>query len=830
MARRIFTSHCSLALAALMACLGTGRCQEQPQADDELAECWQRLGDEDAQKAYRAMAQLVRDPDGAVRLLGERLKIAEAPDFAQIDRWLKDLSNGSFAVRERAFQGLRALGEFAEQPLRKALEGKLELESKRRIESLLGKLDERVTSPEKLRQIRGVEVLEMLATPAAKAVLERLAKGRPEQRQTRDAQESLSRLTQRKAPPERWLAWAKALPARAEDDRLPFGAGARMGTLRFRHEAAGGSGGAFSPDGRLIFSHDKIAVYVWQTETGLLERKFPIKASCLAVAPKETLLALGTAGQIAASGAVVCWDWQLGKERHRLELPPGIKASEAAFSPDGAKVVFKTSDEKLRAWDIKTGDEATLWEPSDGLDKLRAFSPDGRVIVASTKTAHFVLDLQKQEKHALPSMEREPRRVVISANAKCVALGGDHTQEVLFCDAETGKILWRTGKGVGPIIYSACFSADGKVVAVGSYRQEVSLWDIRSGQFLKSLDGSFDSSVSAISSDGRSAVGGAKSLNAWDLATGRSIAVEKGHRSSIESLTLSPHYDWIATNDYSTIHLWDAVSGKHKHQIDTGGTFVRSVAVSPDRQWIAAANPGPGEGFLKVWEASTGRQVYALASHAVRDYGSKTDVRFSPDGRYLFSWGDDHFLRKWDVKTGRALLEISTGQPGSKLKAFDFDRVQQGWTNSMNRFMMLKENGDLHTYDLNLGKEGPVLKMAEVPFLGSYAFSPTGRYLAYGESAAAAVMDTNSGQRIFAASVPGRASRLLFSPDSRAMAVAAADKVVVLEIATGKARLSFDAKTHAFDFSADGRFLAAAMDDTTALLWDLTLLAAGEKR
>src|SRR5262245_53912687 len=87
--------------------------QERP-SRDQLAKCWQDLGAESAQQAYRAMAALSQDPDAAVKLLDERLTIASPPDMTKVDAWLKDLASGAFAARERAFQELRNLEEFAE--------------------------------------------------------------------------------------------------------------------------------------------------------------------------------------------------------------------------------------------------------------------------------------------------------------------------------------------------------------------------------------------------------------------------------------------------------------------------------------------------------------------------------------------------------------------------------------------------------------------------------------------------------------------------------------------------------------------------------------------
>jgi hypothetical protein len=96
------------------------------------------------------------------------------------------------ATRESAKKQLSELADLAEPALRAALHDKLSLEKRRRVEDLLKRLDASV-SPELLRGVRAVEVLESLGTPEARQVLQTLAKGAAESRLTREANAALKR-------------------------------------------------------------------------------------------------------------------------------------------------------------------------------------------------------------------------------------------------------------------------------------------------------------------------------------------------------------------------------------------------------------------------------------------------------------------------------------------------------------------------------------------------------------------------------------------------------------------------------------------------------------
>jgi hypothetical protein len=127
--------------------------------------------------------------------LSEQLRPITAPDAPKLARLLADLGDEDFTIREKASLELDACIEAVVPALRKALEGKPSNEARRRIEGLLDNLNG--WSPERLRVLRSQEVLEHLGTPQAKELLEKLAKGAPEAKLTREAKAALERLSRR---------------------------------------------------------------------------------------------------------------------------------------------------------------------------------------------------------------------------------------------------------------------------------------------------------------------------------------------------------------------------------------------------------------------------------------------------------------------------------------------------------------------------------------------------------------------------------------------------------------------------------------------------------
>ena len=151
----------------------------------ERAACWADLAS-DAEKAFTTLWKFVADKE-TVNLLQENLKPAAAlsPEAEKdIHALIADLGSEQFAVRSQATKQLAKFGIDIEEELRKSLVDGLTLETRRRVEELLASI-----TTQQLRTVRAIEVLEYINSQDARNLLEALAKGRADARQTREAKE-----------------------------------------------------------------------------------------------------------------------------------------------------------------------------------------------------------------------------------------------------------------------------------------------------------------------------------------------------------------------------------------------------------------------------------------------------------------------------------------------------------------------------------------------------------------------------------------------------------------------------------------------------------------
>jgi hypothetical protein len=168
-----------------------------PAEKPNLEAAWNNLQSKDAALAFGTMCALTSVPAEAVPLLKDHLHGSASLDVQKVQRLIADLDSEQSAVRKQASAQLEKLGQLAGPALRKALEGDVSPEVRRRIESLLAKVANISPDGELLGRMRAIEVLERISTAQAKEVLQGVVKDVSDPILMRAAQAALDRLEKR---------------------------------------------------------------------------------------------------------------------------------------------------------------------------------------------------------------------------------------------------------------------------------------------------------------------------------------------------------------------------------------------------------------------------------------------------------------------------------------------------------------------------------------------------------------------------------------------------------------------------------------------------------
>jgi hypothetical protein len=147
-------------------------------AAKELTSLWTALAAPDAEQAYQAVGKLVKAHRQSVAFLQKQKSLLrkEKPlvvDEKLVARYIAQLDDDAFIVRERAAAKLAQLGKAIKPILVKALDETTSAEVGNRLRGLLKPLEG--MPADDIRAVRAVEVLEWIADEAARKALAKLA-------------------------------------------------------------------------------------------------------------------------------------------------------------------------------------------------------------------------------------------------------------------------------------------------------------------------------------------------------------------------------------------------------------------------------------------------------------------------------------------------------------------------------------------------------------------------------------------------------------------------------------------------------------------------------
>jgi WD40 repeat protein len=493
------------------------------------------------------------------------------------------------------------------------------------------------------------------------------------------------------------------LPADRHDDPLPAGAVMRLGSGRFRHVGPVHFV-AFSPDGKLLLSSMGDGIYhVWDRATGRLLHRFPgqvlpfFSAPCAFSADSKTIAMVGSNKRIHV--------WDVASEKEITVLRGPMEAPELIeFSPDGKTAALMAKDQSIRLWDWARDRQLHLYLAERSEDAPNnvggiAFSPDGKLVVASTDSRIHIWDVVSgKERRARTGLADGAVALAVSPDGKWFVAVGE--EGVVLGGPTTGKEgtalkLVSTGDA-----HALAFSPDGKVLAVISGTKVVLVNPATQKVIRRLASGLSSPTCLAFSPDGKVlAVGGTdQSIHQWDVATGKEIGTQGGHQAALGPITYSPDGKKIATSsDDQTIRLWDAVTGKELHC------------------------------FRRPWQREGNEQDLTSPFFV----GAATPA-FTKGGKALAAIWPDGIVCLWDTTTGKELRRAKRGPLGSDAVAFSAKGDILADVDTKGKLRLSDVATGLELRRMKAPKTRPELKNAALG-IAALAFAPDGRMLAQGE-------------------------------------------------------------------------------------------------
>lgn len=433
-----------------------------------------------------------------------------------------------------------------------------------------------------------------------------------------------------------------------------------------------------------------------------------------------------------------------------------------------------------------------------------------------------------------------------SKRITCYAFSPD-SRFVVTGSADNSVILWNIENGRqvrvfnrhSDVVLSVFFSPDGKQILTASADNSAKVFEVATGKLatsIKLVDQELEMAFFSPDASRILLFDNRDGIYVYDSQTGKRLQTF-GRSYGLMNYTgvINKANDRILHADnYEKFHVCSLSSGDTLNTIAFDKPFMMSF--SPDDKYIAVSST---QLFTKVFDASTGKELYDLRDGEELCDGCNTKHVFSNTGNYLVTMSSMVDAIAWDLTTGKKIRSFSSFRDRPYGLKFSPD----------DSHVLISFSEDVFVYEVKSGKEKIHLTAENIDYFDFNFSADSKTILVPGPYNEALLYDVETGRK--KKSLQGflnkkRDDGLRFndsywtdqgilkyismkrkaalSPDNKSIAIGNIDSTaLILSLETGKVihQLNGHHKVvFALDYSPDGKLLATAGGDRTILLWN----------
>ena len=367
-----------------------------------------------------------------------------------------------------------------------------------------------------------------------------------------------------------------------------------------------------------------------------------------------------------------------------LQAKSGGTFDLVAFGPGGETIATAGSgvfgNAEIRLWNKTEGKELTTLTGNANKVYTMSLSPNGSKLAAADD--YSTINIWNASRNdPVRSVKTQAGRdvktissgstgfpsIAFSPDSRALAVGSIGGTEIFDSDTNVLQVKLEKAK----VDYSGhplAFTPDGNSILVAG-PADLSLWDLRSASPVRtfgrySLENWLSRPTSiAVDRSGKYLAGGSTDgvTRLWDLNSGNELRTLCGQKGPITSVAFSPDGRFLATSEkLGNFAVCDVETGNQVFGFDdgSGSLNVEQIAFSPDSARIAAVDIF---GKIRIWDLKTIKLTSTFVGQA--DSGAKQSIAFSPNGKVLFSISGRAKIDAWNLaENSKAASLITIGK------------------------------------------------------------------------------------------------------------------------------------------------------------------------